>query len=116
MMIQGLFGKDVQHIDSGFRNAVCHSPETEWIIARGNGKIYSYAVYHVALNAAFQGDLPYVTAVVELAEGPRILTNVIGCNRSGLQCDAPVEVVWEDVSDEFSLPKFKIANKGRREE
>ncbi len=88
---------------------VCHSPETEWITASGNGKIYSYVVYHVAPNPAFQDDLPYVTALVELAEGPRMLTNVVGWDRSKLRCDAPVEVVWEDVSNEFNLPKFKIA-------
>ena len=69
--------------------------------------IYSYVVYHVAFHPAFESDLPYVTAVVKLAEGPYILTNIVGCDPSKLKCDMPVEVVWDDSSQEFNLPKFK---------
>jgi len=85
----------------------CHSSDTEWIVARGKGMIYSYVVYHVAFHPAFESDLPYVTAVVKLAEGPYILTNIVGCDPSKLKCDMPVEVVWDDSSQEFNLPKFK---------
>jgi uncharacterized OB-fold protein len=81
----------------------------EWIVANGKGRIYSFVVYHVALHTAFQNDIPYVTAIVELSEGPRILTNIVGCNPSELQCDMPVEVEWDDITDECSLPKFKPA-------
>jgi uncharacterized OB-fold protein len=88
---------------------ICHSSEMEWIVANGKGRIYSFVVYHVALHTAFQNDIPYVTAIVELSEGPRILTNIVGCNPSELQCDMPVEVEWDDITDECSLPKFKPA-------
>ena len=88
----------------------CHSSDTEWIVASGKGMIYSYVVYHVAFHPAFENDLPYVTAVVKLAEGPYILTNIVGCDPSALKCDMPVEVVWDDTSQEFSLPKFKPVN------
>jgi len=54
----------------------CHSSDTEWIVASGKGMIYSYVVYHVAFHPAFENDLPYVTAVVKLAEGPYILTRI----------------------------------------
>ncbi len=66
-------------------------------------------MYHVAFHPAFKSDLPYVTAVVKLAEGPFILTSIVGCNPSELECDMPVEVVWDDSSEEFSLPKFRPA-------
>jgi len=86
---------------------ICHSSQTQWVVASGKGRVYSFAVYHVAFHPAFEDEIPYVTAVVELAEGPRILTNIVGCSPSEVRCDMPVEVVWDDVTDEFSLPKFR---------
>ena len=88
---------------------ICHSSEMEWIVASGKGRIYSFVVYHVAFHPAFQNDIPYVTAIVKLSEGPRILTNIVGCNPSELKCDMPVKVEWDDITDKFSLPKFKPA-------
>ena len=85
----------------------CHSPDTEWIVASGKGMIYSYVVYHVAFHPAFKSDLPYVTAIVKLTEGPLILTNIVGCKPSEIKCDMPVGVVWDDSIQGFSLPKFK---------
>ena len=52
---------------------------------------------------------PYVTAVVQLDEGPRMMTNLIGIDPmpENIHCDMPVEVAWEDVNDEITLPMFK---------
>jgi hypothetical protein len=88
---------------------ICYSPETEWTVASGKGKIYTFAIYHHAYDKTFENDLPYVVALVELEEGPHILTNIVGCSPSEVQCDMPVEVTWEDVTKQFSLPKFKPA-------
>ena len=85
----------------------CHADQTEWIRADGKGVVYTFAVYHRAFHPAFKDDLPYVAAVVELEEGPHLLTNIIGCKPETVRCDMPVEVSWEDITDEFSLPKFK---------
>ena len=54
---------------------------------------------------------PYVTAIVQLDEGPRIMTNLIGVEPmpENIRCDMPVEVVWEDATDEITLPTFKPA-------
>ncbi len=84
----------------------CHSFEAKWIVSGGTGAIYSYVVYHIAFHPAFKKDLPYATAVVKLAEGPKILTNIVGCRPSELFCEMPVNLVWEDVSETVSLPKF----------
>jgi uncharacterized protein len=86
---------------------MCYSRNTEWIISRGKGKVYSFAVYHVAYDPAFEKDLPYVAADVALEEGPRLLTNIVGCRPDEVRCEMPVEVIWEDITEEFSLPKFK---------
>jgi uncharacterized OB-fold protein len=85
----------------------CHSPETGWIKACGRGRVYSYAVYHTPFHPAFREEIPYVTAVIELEEGPRFLTNIVECDPGDVRCDMPVEVLWEDVTDEISLPKFR---------
>ncbi|HOO89604.1 MAG TPA: Zn-ribbon domain-containing OB-fold protein [Syntrophales bacterium] len=85
----------------------CHSQTTEWITSTGRGLIYTFTVNHVAFDEAFQEDLPYVVAVVALEEGPHLLTNIVGCDPGVVRCDMPVEVVWDDVTDEISLPKFR---------
>jgi len=85
----------------------CHSGDTELIRANGKGTVYSFVVYHVAYHPEFKDDLPYVVALVELDEGPRILSNIVGCAPGDVACDMPVEVVWEDITGEWSLPKFR---------
>ena len=85
----------------------CHSPETRWIESGGRGTVYTYAVYQQAFHPAFKDKLPYVTAIVALDEGPMMITNLVGCPQESLACEMPVEVVWDDVSEEFSLPKFQ---------
>ncbi|MFH1485001.1 MAG: Zn-ribbon domain-containing OB-fold protein [Chloroflexota bacterium] len=86
---------------------MCYSSVTDWMVASGKGRVYTYAVFHQAFHEAFAKDLPYVTAAVELDEGPRLMTNIVGCNLEEVRCDMPVEVAWEDVTEEFSLPKFR---------
>jgi uncharacterized OB-fold protein len=86
---------------------VCYSKETEWMVAGGKGRIYTFVIYHVAYHPGFQNDLPYVVADVELEEGPRLLTNIVGCRPDEVRCEMLVEVIWEDITEEFSLPKFK---------
>ena len=85
----------------------CHSRKTDWIASTGKGSVYTFVVNHIAYHPAFQEDLPYVVAVVELDEGPHLITNIVGCAPSEVRCDMPVEVVWDDITNEFSLPKFR---------
>ena len=87
----------------------CHSQDTEWITASGRGKVYTFTAYHQAFHQSFRNDLPYITAIIELEEGPHLLSNIVGCSPQEVKCDMPVEVVWEDITEEFTLPKFRIA-------
>jgi uncharacterized OB-fold protein len=82
---------------------------TKWIAASGRGKIYTFAVYHVAFHDAFKNSLPYVTAVVELDEGSRILSTITGCDIGDIRCDMPVEVIWRTAPGGFVLPDFTPA-------
>ena len=84
----------------------CLSDTSEWREVSGRGKIYSFVVYHRLYHPAFESDLPYNVAVVELAEGPRLLSTIVGCGNDALRCDMPVEVIFDDITPEVTLPKF----------
>lgn len=85
----------------------CHSKKNEWIVSSGEGTVYTFAVYHLKYHEEFEDILPYTTAIVELEEGPHILSNIVKCDSSEIHCGMAVEVVWEDVTEDVSLPKFK---------
>jgi len=68
---------------------------------------FTFVMYHVAYDRALESDLPHVGADVELEEGPRLATNIVGCRPAEVRCEMPVEVTWQDITGEFSLPEFK---------
>jgi len=88
---------------------VCLSDATEWLRASGRGTVYSFTVTHQNQAPGFRDELPYVLAIVELAEGLRLMTNIVGCPPDAVHIGMPVEVVFEDVTPEVTLPKFKPA-------
>lgn len=81
-----------------------------WAKLSGKGKVHSFVVFHRAFHKAFEQDLPYAVALVALDEGPRIISNVVGIGPDKLRCDMPVEVIFEDVTVDVTLPKFKPAS------
>lgn len=82
----------------------CNSLECEWVKAGGKGRVYSWTVAVRQFHPAFE--VPYVIAIVELEEGVRMTTNVINCKPEELYVGMPVEVVFEDVTEETTIPKF----------
>jgi uncharacterized OB-fold protein len=87
----------------------CHAGEARWVRSSGRGQVFSYVVYHMAFHPAFAADVPYVVAVVKLVEGPLLLTSIVQCDPGDVHCDLDVTVVWDDVTPEISLPKFRPA-------
>lgn len=85
----------------------CHATGVAWLISRGTGRVYTFAVYHTAYHPGFTADLPYTVAVVALDEGPRLMTTVVGCRPDEVRCDMRVEVLWEDIDERISLPRFR---------
>ncbi len=85
----------------------CLSEDLEWVRASGRGRVYTYTVVRRPAHPAFKDDVPYVLAIVELEEGPRLTTNIVGVPPEEVHIGMPVEVVFEDVTDEVSLPKFR---------
>ena len=87
----------------------CHSRNVEWFTASGKGTLHSYVIAHRG-HPAFEA--PYVIAVVELEDGGQMMTNLVGVDDptpDQLTIDAPVEIVFENVNDQITLPKFRLA-------
>lgn len=90
--------------------------ETNWIYERasGHGKLISWAVYHKAYHPSLEKRIPYNIAIVELSEGPRLITNLtVNTDMQGLTIDTAVELVVEDV-DGAPLPRFRLLESGGR--
>jgi len=87
----------------------CSSLHTEWFEASGRGRVYSYTVNHRG-EGAYTGRAPFVLAYVELDEGPRMLTNIVGAADAELAVEAPVEVVFHDTGEGSALPRFRLVN------
>jgi uncharacterized OB-fold protein len=85
----------------------CLSPEFTWEPVSGQGTIYSFVVVHQLYDPGFKEDLPYNVAVVELEEGPRLVTNVTGCRNEDVCVGMPVRVRYDDITPEFTLAKFE---------
>ena len=84
----------------------CLSPESTWFRASGRGSVRSFGIMHQRYHPGFE--LPYNVAIVELEEGPRITTNIVGVPNDQIRVDMPVIVDWERHED-VSLPKFRPA-------
>lgn len=82
----------------------CGSSHVELEPVCGEGIVDTFTVIHRAPSAAF--DPPYVVALVRLAEGPTLLTNVVGCAPEDVRCDLPVVVDWRPLDDGRNLPVF----------
>ena len=89
----------------------CFSKNTSWIQASGNASLYTYAIVHRAPHQGFADEAPFVTAIVELEEGPRMPTNVVidDPTPEKLKVGMPLRVVFEDITDAIALPKFAPA-------
>ena len=85
----------------------CRNP-VQWVDASGRGTVYSYTVIRQNFSRAFRDLLPYVVALVDLEEGPRLMTNIVNCDPADVHIGAAVEVSFEPVSDEAALPMFML--------
>lgn len=83
----------------------CTSRHVQVFAASGRGTLYSYVINQRSMPGY---EAPYSIAVVELEEGPRMMTNIVGCDQTpeALQLDMAVEVTFERCSEEIALPLF----------
>jgi uncharacterized OB-fold protein len=83
------------------------SDQIEWVKASGRAKVLSYTIVYRPVTQAFASDVPYVVAMVTLAEGPQMMTNIVDCELEKVHIGMPVQVTFEDWTEEISVPKFK---------
>lgn len=89
--------------------AECGSMRWEWAKSSGRGKVFTWTVVARAMHPAFMEDVPYAPVVVEMEEGVRLVSWVVDCPPEELEMGMPVEVVFDDVTPEVTLPKFRRA-------
>ena len=85
----------------------CWSRQVLWQTLSGRGTVNTWVVFHQAYFAAFTADVPYNVAEVELDEGPRLLTNLVAVENDAITIGMPVEIIFDDVTDEVTLAKFR---------
>jgi uncharacterized OB-fold protein len=84
----------------------CLSTESEWVAVSGRGEIFSFNVMHQVYHPGFATEVPYAVVVVRLEEGARMVSNLVGVAPHDVRIGMPVRVVFEEISDEVTLPKF----------
>jgi hypothetical protein len=86
----------------------CLSSDQEWVAVSGNGTLESWVDFHRAYWDGFKESLPYRVCLVRLAEGPIMVSNLVG-NSDNAKIGAAVRVVFDKVTENVTLPKFEMA-------
>ena len=91
---------------------MCFSRDTDWVQCSGRGTLHTFSIVHRGPTPAFRDQAPYVAAIVELDEGVRMPTNLVEVEPDPgvVKVGMAVEVVFEDLDDNISLPKFRPAS------
>lgn len=89
--------------------ASCLSAEIEHFVASGRGRVYTFTVTEQNNARGFREACPYVLAYVELDEGPRLLTNVVGCDPASVQIGMPVVADFTPPEHDLAVPRFRPA-------
>jgi uncharacterized protein len=90
----------------------CISGEFAWTTLSGRGEVFATVVYHRAFHPAYAARVPYNLVLVQLAEGPRMYSNVVGTPGAQVSVGDQLEVVFDPVSDEVHIPRFRRVTGG----
>ncbi len=90
----------------------CGGRDVGWVEASGRGRLHAFAIAHQSINRAMKVPTPYVLALVELEEGPRMMGNLVNVapDPARIRCDMPVRVVFSRLTDEVTLPLWEPAS------
>lgn len=86
----------------------CGSEQLAWFDAAGRGRVKSFTVIRQAVSAAYAADVPYIVALIGLAEGPTMMSNVVGCAPEEIRIGAAVRLSFAAWSAEISMPVFTL--------
>jgi uncharacterized protein len=89
----------------------CMSADLAWTSVSGRGVVHAFAIPHRHPNPAFGSTAPFVVALIELEEGARMMSNLVGVDPTpeAVKVGMAVEIVYDDVTEEMTLPKFRPA-------
>jgi uncharacterized protein len=90
----------------------CLSGDYRWTDLSGRGEVFSYVIFHQLYNKAFEKDIPYNVALVQLEEGPRIYSNIVGVDNDAVKVGDKVEAVFDAVTAEVTIPRFRLRSGG----
>lgn len=88
----------------------CMSEQLEWVKAAGSGRVLTFTIVRRAVSEAYVTDVPYVVALIQLDEGPTLMSNVVQCEPEAVEIGSRVEVVFEDWSEDISIPQFRLVS------
>lgn len=92
----------------------CMSEQLEWAQSSGRGKVSTFTICRLPVAQAYAADVPYVIALIQLEEGPTMMSNIVQCDPDSVTTGMPVEVVFEAWSDEITMPQFRPLSKASR--
>jgi len=87
--------------------AECGSWDWEWAKSSGRGKLFTWTVVTRAMHPEFTEEVPYAVCLVELEEGPRLVSRVVDVPPQDLRYQMPVQVIFDAVTPEVTLPRFR---------
>jgi uncharacterized OB-fold protein len=89
----------------------CLSERFDWKPVSGRGTVLSSIVFHQVYNPAFASEVPYNVSLIQLEEGARMFSNVVGVMPSAVEVGAAVEVTFDSVTPDVTLPRFKLRSR-----
>jgi uncharacterized OB-fold protein len=103
--------KDCRYVwyPAGTNCPKCLSTNFEWSAMSGRGTVWSFIVYHHCWHRAFEKDMPYNVAMIQLEEGPIVITNIVNVPNDSIKVGMPVKVVFEPATEQVTLFKFTPA-------
>ena len=87
--------------------SACMADDLQWVPVSGAGQVVSFTIVRRAVSEAYSPEVPYVVALIQLAEGPTMMSNVVECDPESVVVGMSVSVLFEDWSEQISIPKFR---------
>jgi uncharacterized OB-fold protein len=91
----------------------CRSTNATWTAVRGTGTVASYTICYPPVLPAFADRVPYNAVVIELDEGPFLVSNLVDIDNDAIDVGLPVEVTFVDLDDDLTLPQFRVVEDAR---
>ena len=85
----------------------CLSEAVKWVQSAGRGKVETFTICRLPVAEAYAADVPYVVALIQLEEGPTMMSNIVECDPESVVAGMPLEVIFATWSDEITVPQFR---------